>query len=80
MAFVKDPNEIGCWWQKQGAKGPYLTGHIIVNGEKISMVCFPITPIPGNDKMPQWRILKSVPKDNRPAAPVARDDDDSIPF
>ena len=61
MAFEKDENELGCLWQKSGAKGDYFTGTLEINGEKIAIVAFRN----GNkksDKSPDWRILKSRPK------------------
>lgn len=58
MPFERDPNEIGALWEKTGAKGPYMTGTIgdvkvvlFKNGNKRS------------DKSPDWRVLKSKPKD-----------------
>lgn len=64
MPYEKDPNEIGALWLKQGAKGPYLTGEI--SGVKV--VCFQNTR-KTNDKQPEYRVLKSKPKD------AARTDD-----
>ena len=58
MAFEKDPNEIGALWLKQGPKGPYLTG--TVNGEAV--VCFQNTR-KTSDKQPEYRVLKSKPRD-----------------
>lgn len=57
MAFEKDPNEIGVLWQKHGKKGAYMTGEIL--GQKV--VIFAISS--ENPKAPNWRVLKSVPKD-----------------
>lgn len=73
MPFEKDPNEIGCLWQKSGAKGAYMTGEIA--GQQV--VIFPISST--NPKAPNWRVLKAVPKDRKPhdanVAPVAADDE-----
>jgi hypothetical protein len=59
MSFQKDPNEIGALWVKTGRKGPYMTGTIEGIG---SVVCFATGK---EGKAPQWRVLKSVPKDER---------------
>lgn len=70
--FKKDDDEIGALWAKTGAKGDYFTG--TVNGERI--VVFKN----GNkksDKSPDFRILKSKPKEQT-AAPV--DDFNESPF
>lgn len=58
MAFEKDPNEIGALWNKTTAAGkPYMTGTI--NGVKV--VVFQAKA--SSEKSPNWRVLKSVPKD-----------------
>lgn len=68
----KDPNEIGALWVKSSAKGEYMTGEI--GGVKV--VCFANKT--GNEKAPQWRVLKSQPRDAKPAPdqPPAFSDDD----
>lgn len=60
MAFEKDPDEIGALWVKSGRKGEYMTGEIggvkvvlFKNGNKRS------------DKAPDWRVLKSRPKEQQ---------------
>jgi uncharacterized protein (DUF736 family) len=68
MAYERDPNELGALWLKSGAKGEYyMTGTI--NGEKV--VCFRARK--QSDKSPDWRVLKSVPRDDR----TARQTDDN---
>lgn len=76
MPFEKDPNEIGCLWQRSGAKGAYMTGEIA--GQQV--VIFPITST--NPKAPNWRVLKSVPQDRKPhdANTTRPTDDDEFPF
>ena len=74
VAFEKDHNEIGALWMKRGAKGDYMTG--TVNGERI--VCFAAKR--GSDKSPDWRVLKSVPRDAPPPAPAPSIDAEDIPF
>lgn len=63
MAFEKDPNEIGVFWQKQGKKGPYLTGTIEGIGP---VVVFGISST--NPKAPNWRVLRSVPQGEKAEA------------
>ena len=62
---MKDPNELGALWLREGPKGEYMTGE--VNGVKV--VCFRNRS--DNPKAPTWRVLKSQPK---AAAPIADDD------
>lgn len=71
----KNPDEIGALWIKTGARGDYMTGTI--NGEPV--VLFKNDRKTG--KQPDWRVLKSKPKDARtaPAATGAVTSDD-IPF
>jgi hypothetical protein len=83
MPYEKDPNELGALWTKSGAKGDYMTGDITVNGETIKVVCFRAQK--RGEKSPDWRVLKSVPREQaqgaRPAPGPASDvDDSSIPF
>lgn len=66
MPFEKDPNEIGCLWAKSGAKGDYLTG--VIDG--VNVVCFAIKS--NNPKAPSWRVLKSVPRDEKPMSRAAK--------
>lgn len=53
-----DPNELGALWEKTSARGPYMTGTI--NGVKV--VVFKNTQ-KSSEKQPDWRVLKSKPKD-----------------
>jgi hypothetical protein len=73
MAYEKNPDELGALWEKNGSKGPYLTGEI--NGVKV--VAFPVER--KSDKSPAWRVLKSKPRED---APVQREriSDDDIAF
>lgn len=70
--FVKNPDELGALWVRTGPKGDYMTGEI--NGVKV--VVFPAKK--KSDKSPDWRVLKSKPREDR--APVSAPADDSIPF
>lgn len=58
----KDPNELGALWEKSSSRGPYMTGTI--NGEPV--VVFKNDK--KTDKQPDWRVLKSKPRDT--AAPA----------
>ena len=77
MAFERNPNEIGALWVKSGAKGDYMTGSIEVNGEKVRVVCFAQRKT--SEKSPDWRVLKSVPRDEAPA-PVQTPSADDYSF
>lgn len=77
MPRERDEREIGALWLKQSARGDYMTGEI--GGVKV--VCFPNIR-KSSDRQPDWRVLKSKPRDERSAP--ARDDftpaDDDIGF
>jgi uncharacterized protein (DUF736 family) len=55
---AQNPDELGALWEKQGAKGAYMTGTI--SGVKV--VLFK-NGNKANDKQPDWRVLKSKPRD-----------------
>jgi uncharacterized protein (DUF736 family) len=57
----KNPDEIGALWMKPSAKGDYMTGTI--NGERV--VVFANTK-KTSEKSPDWRVLKSKPRDDGP--------------
>ena len=59
----KNPDELGALWEKNSNKGPYFTGTI--NGERV--VVFK-NDKKGNEKAPDWRILKAKPREE--TAPV----------
>jgi len=64
---------------KSGAKGSYMSGTIEVNGEKVRIVCFSAKKT--SEKSPDWRVLKSVPREGAPSfAPVQSPDSDDIGF
>lgn len=81
MAYEKNPDELGCLWSRDGAKGEYLTGEI--NGVRV--VCFLTKP---SEKGPKWRVLKAKPREDQTDRParverssgVDRIDDDQIEF
>lgn len=55
----RNPDELGALWVKTSNKGDYMTGEI--NGVKV--VCFRNTRAENNEKAPQWRVLKSKPRE-----------------
>ena len=57
----KDPNEIGALWLKEGSKGPYMTGTI----NDVKVVVFR-NDKRGSEKAPDWRVLKSKPREASP--------------
>jgi len=65
--YVKNEDELGGLWIKTGQRGEYMTGTI--DGKKV--VCFRVDK--KNERQPDWRVLKSKPKDITPT-------EDSIPF
>lgn len=87
----RDPNELGALWIKQGPRGEYMTGE--VNG--VAVVVFRNDRKPAGSKAPDWRVMKSQPRDGqqrqsapaRPAAAAAKPartmaplHDDDIPW
>lgn len=53
----QDPNELGALWEKESPKGKYFTGTIA--GQRV--VVFR-NDNKRNDKAPDWRVLKSQPR------------------
>ena len=51
---------IGALWEKEGAKGLYMTGNILINEEQYQIVVFRNDRKEG--KQPDWRIFKSKPR------------------
>ncbi len=76
--FEKDPNELGALWDKESARGVYMTGQI--NGEPV--VIFRNDKKKAGSKAPDWRVLRPKAKDAPAVAPPARTPitDDEIPF
>ncbi len=72
----RDPNELGALWIKSSSRGEFMTGTI--NG--VAVVVFK------NDRkssanQPDWRVLKSQPREARPSADVEPPPaDDATPF
>ena len=63
--YKKDESELGCLWEKTGARGTYFTGTI--NGVG-AVVVFKNDRKQSGSKQPDWRILKSKPKPSSGAA------------
>jgi hypothetical protein len=59
MPYQRDESEIGSLWIKEGQKGDYMTGEIL--GQRV--VCFRANK--RSDKAPDWRVLKSRPRDEQ---------------
>jgi uncharacterized protein (DUF736 family) len=60
LPFEKKDDDLGALWMRHGSKGEYMTGTI--NGVKV--VVFP-NDRKGNEKAPDWRVLKSKPREER---------------
>jgi len=58
-----NPNELGALWIKSSNRGEYMTGTI--NG--VQVVVFRNDRKEEGSKQPDWRVLKSVPKEQREA-------------
>jgi hypothetical protein len=58
-------DELGALWLKSGSKGEYMTGTI--NGQAV--VVFKNDRKEAGSKQPDWRVLKSKPKEERAAQP-----------
>jgi len=50
--------EIGAFWTKEGPKGKYLTGSVLLDGSKVRVVMFP-NRNKNNDKAPDYRLYLS---------------------
>lgn len=91
MPREPNPDELGALWEKDGKRGPYMTGQI--NG--VGVVLFRNDRKTPGSKEPDWRVLKSKPRTEdpptrrqptlppstrRPAPSVDTDPDDDIPW
>lgn len=74
----RNPDELGALWIKTSSRGEYMTGTI--NGQAV--VVFKNDRKTGNQ--PDWRVMKSKPKEERqatrPAAVNSDVDASDIPF
>jgi len=64
MAEQKNPDEIGALWVKTSPKGEYMTGTI--NGERVVLFR---NAKKASDKSPDWRVLKSKPREAQAETP-----------
>ena len=77
MSDEQKDQRLGALWSKTNAKGQFFTGNLEINGEKIGVVVFS-NDKRGNEKAPDWRILRAKPRESKPAhdeAPPMTDDD-----
>lgn len=72
----RDPSELGALWIQTSARGDYMTG--TVNGVKV--VCFHNDKKTPGSKAPDWRVLKSKPREGQsgPRREPILDDDISF--
>ncbi len=80
----KRDDSIGALWRKEGVKGPYYTGLIEINGEKINIVAFP-NKLKKSENSPDVRILRSKTKEElqqQQPKPEPKNEEffDDIPF
>ena len=54
-----EDRKIGAMWAKTGNKGEYMSGELVINGNKVAIVAFKREK--RNEKEPDWDILKSKP-------------------
>lgn len=56
----KNPDELGALWMKTSARGEYMTGTI----SGVAVVLFKNDRKTEGSKQPDWRVLKSKPKES----------------
>lgn len=82
---MEKQNDIGALWVKTSTKGQYMTGTIEIGGVKTNIVCF-LNTNKKEAKHPDWRILKSVPRENEqpvnalPTYPSEELNPNDVPF
>lgn len=59
----QNPDELGALWIKASDRGDYMTGQI--NG--VAVVVFKNDRKTAGSNQPDWRVLKSKPKGEKPA-------------
>jgi len=67
----QNPDELGALWMKSGAKGDYMTGTI--NG--VAVVLFKNDRKEPGSKQPDWRVMKSKPREERAATVPSQGED-----
>jgi len=78
MAYEKNPDELGAVWRKEGKD--FMTGTLEINGVKIPIIMFPSIKKDPSNRKPDWRILKSKPREEKPAVVPQDVDVESVPF
>lgn len=76
--MAEKQQELGALWIRNGAKGEYMTGTLTIDGVAIPVVCF-TNQNKKNEKQPDWRILRSIPKEQK-ENDVSEITPDNIPF
>jgi uncharacterized protein (DUF736 family) len=66
--MAEKEQDIGALWQKQSAKGPYLSGSITLAGAKYEIVCF-LNNFKKEAKHPDYRIFLSQPREQSSYGP-----------
>jgi uncharacterized protein (DUF736 family) len=64
--YTKDENEIGALWEKESAKGVYMTG--VINEQRVVL----FRAKKSSEKAPDWRVLKSLTREEREAQAVTQ--------
>lgn len=74
-------DSIGALWIKEGRNGKYMSGVVEIDGVKANVVVFK-NNYKTEDRHPDYRILKSKPREAGPTAPAPSDNEfeDDIPF
>lgn len=67
----KNPDERGALWEKTSARGMYMTG--MIDGQPV--VLFRNDRKAPGSKQPDWRVLKSKPKDDAAMKPPVNDNE-----
>ena len=62
--FERDPSDIGALWSRSSQRGEYLSGTIKIDGREVKVVCFK-NDRKSSDKQPDWRVLKSTPRESQ---------------
>lgn len=61
--YKKDPLDIGALWVKTSGRGDYMTGKLEIDGQTINVVCFKNDRKQPGSKQPDWRVMKSKPRE-----------------
>lgn len=78
---MEKERELGALWIRKGNKGEYMTGTIKLGDTVTEIVCF-TNQHKKDAKHPDWRILRSVPRDQAESAQPGTEkiSPDDIPF